>query len=173
MIHDQIEFDQAVKVAIDFAEKDKETLVIITTDHGNANPGIIYGKYVNENFDSIQKYTQTNQWIIKEIKPESSISKIKEIIEKGNGHSVSGADAKIVLEYYGGFHKEEGIYNYKKLPFKAFAEMQGKNKFCWLDHYGRFCGLCGTGHVWAGKRTFKIFCKKHRLTLFNAPGGRS
>jgi len=28
---------------MDFAEKDKEMLVIITTDHGNANPGIIYG----------------------------------------------------------------------------------------------------------------------------------
>ncbi len=39
LIHDQLAFDEAVKTAIDFAEKDKETLVIITTDHGNANPG--------------------------------------------------------------------------------------------------------------------------------------
>ena len=28
---------------MDFAEKDGNTLVIITTDHGNANPGTIYG----------------------------------------------------------------------------------------------------------------------------------
>jgi alkaline phosphatase len=32
-IHDQIDFEDAVKVAIEFAEKDGETLVIITSDH--------------------------------------------------------------------------------------------------------------------------------------------
>src|SRR5690606_36367239 len=40
LIHEQIQFDEAIKVVMDFAEKDKETLVIITSDHGNANPGI-------------------------------------------------------------------------------------------------------------------------------------
>jgi alkaline phosphatase len=36
LIHDQIAFDEAVKVAMDFAEKTKK-LLVITTDHGNAN----------------------------------------------------------------------------------------------------------------------------------------
>ncbi|PTS98665.1 alkaline phosphatase, partial [Flavobacterium sp. HMWF030] len=98
----------------------------ITTDHGNANPGIIYGKDANDNFDSIQKYTQTNEWILNQIKAESSVSQVKEIIEKANGHSVSDQEAKTVLSYYDGLHKEDGLYNYKKLPYKAFAEMQGK-----------------------------------------------
>lgn len=40
LLLDQIEFEKAVKVALDFAERDGETLVVITTDHGNANPGI-------------------------------------------------------------------------------------------------------------------------------------
>ncbi len=40
LMFDQLEFEKAVKVALDFAEKDGETLVIVTTDHGNANPGI-------------------------------------------------------------------------------------------------------------------------------------
>ncbi|MDP1589389.1 MAG: alkaline phosphatase, partial [Prosthecobacter sp.] len=40
LIFDQIAFDDAVKVAMDFAEQDGETLVIITTDHGNSNPGL-------------------------------------------------------------------------------------------------------------------------------------
>ena len=64
LLYDQVAHDEAIKVAIDFAEKDKNTLVIITTDHGNANPGIIYGKDANTNFDSIQKYKQTNDWIL-------------------------------------------------------------------------------------------------------------
>ncbi len=40
IMHDQIAFDDAIGVAMDFARKDGDTLVIITTDHGNANPGL-------------------------------------------------------------------------------------------------------------------------------------
>ena len=163
LIHDQIEFDEAVKVAIDFAEKDKETLVIITTDHGNANPGIIYGKYANDNFDSIQKYTQTNEWILNRIKPESSVSQVKEIIEKANGHSVSDEEAKYVLGYYDGLHKEDGLYNYKKLPYKAFAEMQEKiNSVGWIsmDHSADYVELAMFG---PGSELLKPFVKNTDL----------
>jgi alkaline phosphatase len=163
LIHDQLEFDEAVKVAIDFAEKDKETLVIITTDHGNANPGIIYGKYANDNFDSIQKYTQTNEWVLNQIKPDSSVSQVKEIIEKANGHSVSDEDAKYVLGYYDGLHKEDGLYNYKKLPYKAFAEMQGKtNSVGWIsmDHSADYVELAMFG---PGSELLKPFVKNTDL----------
>lgn len=163
LIHDQIEFDEAVKVAIDFAEKDKETLVIITTDHGNANPGIIYGKYANDNFDSIQKYTQTNEWILNQIKSDSTVSQVKEIIEKANGHAVSDDEAKIVLGHYDGLHKEDGLYNYKKLPYKAFAEMQGKvNSVGWIsmDHSADYVELAMFG---PGSELLKPFVKNTDL----------
>ncbi|PXY41049.1 alkaline phosphatase [Flavobacterium cheongpyeongense] len=163
LIHDQIEFDEAVKVAIDFAEKDKETLVIITTDHGNANPGIIYGKSANDNFDSIQKYSQTNEWILNQIKSDSSASQVKEIIEKANGHSVSDDEAKTVLGYYNGLHKEDGLYNYKKLPYKAFAEMQGKiNSVGWIsmDHSADYVELAMFG---PGSELLKPFVKNTDL----------
>ena len=163
LIHDQIEFDEAVKIAIDFAEKDKETLVIITTDHGNANPGIIYGKDANDNFDSIQKYIQTNEWILNQIKPQSSVAQVKEIIEKANGHSVSDEEAKTVLSYYDGLHKEDGLYNYKKLPYKAFAEMQGKiNSVGWIsmDHSADYVELAMFG---PGSELLKPFVKNTDL----------
>ncbi|MGV3618738.1 MAG: alkaline phosphatase [Fimbriimonas sp.] len=38
MIYDQIAFEEAVRVAIEFAEKDGETLVIITADHATGGP---------------------------------------------------------------------------------------------------------------------------------------
>lgn len=60
LLYDQVAFDEAVKVAVDFAEKDKETLVIITTDHGNANPGLFYGDKADKNFDSLQRVRHTN-----------------------------------------------------------------------------------------------------------------
>lgn len=164
LIYDQVAFDEAVKVAIDFAEKDKNTLVIITTDHGNANPGVIYGKNANTNFDSIQKYKHTNEWLLNEIHPTSTVAQVREIIEFANGSALSDDDAKTVLSYYDGLHKEEGgLYNYKKLPFKAFAEMQQKtNSVGWIsmDHSADYVELAMFG---PGSELLKPFVKNTDL----------
>ena len=163
VLYDQIAFDEAVKVAIDFAEKDKETLVIITTDHGNANPGIIYGKNANDNFDSIQRYTHTNEWILNTIMPTSTVAQVREIIDAANGSTISEANAKTVLSYYDGLHKEEGLYNYRKLPFKAFADMQKEsNSVGWIsmDHSGDYVELAMFG---PGSELLKPFVKNTDL----------
>ena len=164
LIHDQIEFDEAVKIAIDFAEKDQETLVIITTDHGNANPGVIYGKDANDQFDSIQKYKHTNEWILNGIHPDTSVSQVKERIEFANGAAISDDDAKTILSFYDGLHKEEsGLYNYKKLPYKAFAEIQKKsNAVGWIsmDHSADYVELAMFG---PGSELLKPFVKNTDL----------
>jgi alkaline phosphatase len=164
LIYDQIAFDEAVKVAIDFAEKDKNTLVIITSDHGNANPGIIYGKKANDNFDQIQSYTHTNEWLLNAIHSTSTTSQVKEVIEFANGTAITEEDAKTVLSYYDGLHKEEGgLYNYKKLPYKAFAEMQQKtNSVGWIsmDHSADYVELALFG---PGSQLLKPFIKNTDL----------
>jgi alkaline phosphatase len=163
VLYDQVAFDEAIKVAIDFAEKDQETLVIITTDHGNANPGVIYGKEANKNFDSIQNYNHTNEWILNEIKPTSTVAQVREIIDGANGSTITEENAKIVLSYYDGLHKEEGLYNYKKLPFKAFAEMQkATNSVGWIsmDHSADYVELAMFG---PGSDLLKPFVKNTDL----------
>lgn len=164
LIHDQIEFDEAVKIAIDFAEKDQETLVVVTTDHGNANPGIIYGKDANDQFDSIQKYKHTNEWILNGIHPDTSVSQVKERIEFANGTAVSDDDAKTILSFYDGLQKEEsGLYNYKKLPYKAFADLQKKtNSVGWIsmDHSADYVELAMFG---PGSDLLKPFVKNTDL----------
>lgn len=37
---DQIAFDEAVETCLEYQKKNPETLIIITTDHGNGNPGL-------------------------------------------------------------------------------------------------------------------------------------
>ncbi len=134
LIHEQIAFDQAIKVAIDFAKIDKETLVIITTDHGNANPGIIYGSNASNNFDGIQKYKKTNEWLLNQIHAQSSVAQVQELVLYANAQHIDPESAKNILSYYDGLHKEEGLYNYKKLPYKAFSEMQTKtNSVGWIS----------------------------------------
>lgn len=176
LIHDQIAFDEAVKVAMDFAEKDKNTLVIITTDHGNANPGVIYGKTANDNFDSIQKYTQTNEWLLNQIHAEDSEAKIKDLIQQVNGFSLTDEDTAHVKSYYSGLERgEEGLYNYKKLPFKTYSEIQKKyNSVGWIsmDHSADYVELAMFG---PGSENLKPFIKNtdiHYLMLEAAGVGK-
>ena len=134
LIYDQIAHDEAIQVAIDFAEQDRETLVIITTDHGNANPGVVYGKKANDNFDSIQKYKHSNEWILKGIGKEMSISQVKERVDYANNFTLTNDEAKLLLTFYSNLKTEKGLYNPRQLPFKALAEIQKKhNSVGWIS----------------------------------------
>lgn len=164
LIHEQIQFDEAIKVAMDFAEKNQDTLVIITTDHGNANPGVIYGKEANAQFDSIQKYTHSNEWILNAIHSDFTTNSLRDLVEKSNGLVLSEENANSILGYYTGLEKEDGgLYNFKKLPFKAFAEMQKKtNAVGWIsmDHSADYVELAVYG---PGSQLLKPFVKNTDL----------
>lgn len=163
LLYDQVAFDEAVQVAMDFAEKDKETLVIITTDHGNANPGVIYGKYANDNFDSIQNYKHTNEWILNGIGKESSVSNIKERVEYANGFALTTEEAEMLLSYYDSLQSEDGWYNPKHLPFRALAEIQKQhNSVGWISmqHSADYVELAMFG---PGSQLLKPFIKNTDL----------
>lgn len=125
LLFDQLAFDDAVAVAIEFAKQDKNTLVVITTDHGNANPGLIYGDKCNKNFDNLQNFKHTNEWVLQNILPNSSTSFIKEIVAENFGNlKLSDKEAAEIHSYYVSQDQEDGLYNYKKLPFKLLSEIQ-------------------------------------------------
>ena len=59
IVSDILAFDEAVKAAIEFAKTDGNTVVVVTTDHGNS--GITIGSsYYNENIESYDKATYEN-----------------------------------------------------------------------------------------------------------------
>ncbi len=164
LIFDQVAFDDAVKVAMDFAQADGNTLVIVTTDHGNANPGVIYGKAADANFDSISRYRQTNEWVLNQIKPDFTTSKVRELIEYAQATAITDEEAQTLLGHYSGLEKEDGgLYNYRKLPFRAFAEMQKKyNSVGWIsmDHSSDYVELAMYG---PGSGLLKPFVKNTDL----------
>lgn len=166
LLYDQVAHDEAIKVAIDFAEKDKNTLVIITTDHGNANPGIIYGKEANANFDSIQKYTQTNEWILNGIGKETTVKQTIERVEYANNFILNEKEAKEILTFYTDLKLEDGLYNPKHLPFKMLAEIQNKyNSVGWIsmDHSADYTELALFG---PGSDRLSPFIKNTDLHYF-------
>jgi alkaline phosphatase len=167
LLYDQVAFDHAIKVAMDFAERDKETLVIITTDHGNANPGIIYGKNANDNFDTVQNYKHTNEWLLNQFESDVTEKQLTEEIEQNNGFKIDSDDAKKLMSYYQGLEKENGgLYNYRHLPFEVFAAIQKKhNSVGWIsmDHSADYTELAMFG---PGSSALKPFIKNTDLHYF-------
>ncbi|WP_159023366.1 alkaline phosphatase [Formosa sp. L2A11] len=163
LIHDQIDHDEAIQVAMDFAEQDEETLVIITTDHGNANPGVIYGSDANDNFDAIQNYKHTNEWILNGIGKETSISQVKERVNYVNNFTLLDNECKQMLDYYKDIQTNDGLYNPKHLPFNILAEMQKKhNSVGWISmqHSADYVELAMFG---PGSQLLKPFIKNTDL----------
>lgn len=149
LLYDQLAFDDAVKVAIDFAKKDGNTLVVLTSDHGNANPGLIKGKNVDKDFDRLQLFTQSNEWILQGINPQDSIAKVQERIAAANaGVKVTDDQAKEILSYYQKAELEDGVYNPRHLPFRLLAEIQkGYTSVGWIsmDHSSDYTELAMFG----------------------------
>jgi len=173
LIHDQLAFDEAVKTVIDFAEKDQNTLVIITTDHGNANPGTIYGSDATRNFNSISNYKFTNEYILNSIHSDFNLQQMKDWIYETNKISLADDEAKHLLSFYSGLEKQEtGIYNYKKLPFKVYSEIQKKhNSVGWIsmDHSGDYVEVAVYG---PGKELLPPFIKNTDLHYLMLKAGQ-
>lgn len=162
LLYDQIAFDDAIKVAIDFAEKDKETLVIITTDHGNANPGLFYSDKADKKFDSIQRFKHTNDWILNGIDKRFTVRQVIERIEYAQGIVLQKSEASELLKHYRSLD-ETGIYNPRKLPFRYLAQLQEKHiSVGWgsMDHSGDYVELAMYG---PGSELLKPFVKNTDL----------
>ncbi|PKD42637.1 alkaline phosphatase [Rhodohalobacter barkolensis] len=71
LIYDQIAFDDTIKEVMDFTDGRDDTLVILTTDHGNANPGLSgLGSGYGDSpamLDTIQDYRHSFEWMYSEM----------------------------------------------------------------------------------------------------------
>lgn len=123
LLFDQLEFDAALKVALDFAETDGNTLVVVTTDHGNANPGLFYGSRADRNFDLMQKMRHSNDWVLKGLSREITVSDFVERVHFAQNFRISNDDAGAIVAEIQKLSVED-LKNEYKLPFKRFAEIQ-------------------------------------------------
>lgn len=165
LIGEQIQFDDALKVAIDFAEKDKNTLVIFTTDHGNAAPALLSGSKANANFDKIATYKQSNEWILNGITKDFTPAQIIERIEAAQGIVIKPEEALMILSNYY-LLGEGGIYNARKLPFQKLAQIQTPfSSVGWagMDHTAEFVELSMFG---PGSELLNPFVKNTDLHNF-------
>lgn len=109
MIFDQIAFDDAVAVAVKFVESNPDTLLIITTDHGNANPALNGDGpgYANADpfFETLLKATRTNNSILDMLNENDSVSRIREVIETYTSHAITVEEAGFLKQAMQGTYK--------------------------------------------------------------------
>lgn len=149
LIYDQIAFDDAIAVAIEFAEKNNDTLVVITTDHGNASPALIKSLKVDEKFDKVQKLKYTNEWVLNGIRKTDTPQQVIDRMFEAQGFAITKEEATELLTHYSDLDNE-GIYNAYKLPFKRLGQIQQSYTsvgWCGMDHSSEFVelGMFGPG----------------------------
>jgi alkaline phosphatase len=100
IVNDMLAFDDAVAAAHDFAQAHPDTLLVVTTDHGCANPGLtLYAKEGVKSFDRLAGAKHSFEWIESEASklPESSrLAHLPEIIEHATGIALSQPELAIL-----------------------------------------------------------------------------
>lgn len=114
LIYDQIAFDDAVKVVMDYTENRDDTLVILTTDHGNANPGLSgLGSGYRESpemLTTLHDYKHSFEWMYDELGYEWSdeslegitTKKIKDVVEYATQTQIDNEEALMIKRAFQG-----------------------------------------------------------------------
>ncbi len=97
------------------------------------------------------------------LKADFNLQQVKDWIKECNDISLSDDQAKQMLSFYNGLDKEDGLYNYKKLPFHLYSEIQKKNNnvgWISMDHSGDYVEVGAFG---PGKELLKPHLKNTDL----------
>jgi len=117
LVYDQIAFDDAIKEVMDFTDGRDDTLVIITTDHGNANPGLSglgsgYGDSPGM-MATLYDYKHSLEWIYGELGYHWSddslegvtVKKIQDMIEYATNTQITNEEAIMVKRSFQGIYR--------------------------------------------------------------------
>lgn len=125
LIYDQIAFDDAIAKVLEFTENRDDTLVIITTDHGNANPGLNgVGSGYSESeprFDRIAEFRHTNNWFLPQLDENSSVSRIRELVEYATKIEIRRDEAEILRKAYA--RDYENLHRMMSRPWPVMGQI--------------------------------------------------
>lgn len=101
LIAEQIDFDDALGVAIEFITRDPSILLIVTSDHGNGNPGLtLYEKAGNEGFTRLLSAAHSFEWIaarLTKARNEERQAALIQTVREGLGVTLRDHEADMVL----------------------------------------------------------------------------
>lgn len=164
ILYDQLAFDDAVGVALAFAEGRDDTLVVITSDHGNANPGLLSGSDANQKFERLLQFKHSNDWILEGLNASSTVNQIRERIEYANGQQISSTEAEALKAALEGSYRT--IYSPMQNPPEVLGAIMTnytKVGFVGDNHTSDYVELAMVG---AGMEDMPAFIKNTDLHYF-------
>lgn len=98
-VRDLVAFDEALEVCLEFQRRTPETLVVVTTDHGTANPGLNgTGSGYKEStplFANVLRASRSFEAMESELRQADSIPALQRVLEAGTGYRVPEAKATL------------------------------------------------------------------------------
>jgi alkaline phosphatase len=166
LVYDQLAFDDAIRVAYDFYEQyPDETLIIITTDHGNGNPALnAHGSRYDDSepmFDKLQEFRYTNNWIMRELDEGSSVAEILSRIGEASHLEFTRAQARILQSALRG--EFTAAYEMKARPLNVLGDLMSNYTavaFTGSVHTADYVELAATG---PGSETIGPFTRNTEL----------
>lgn len=118
LLRDQMAFDDALGVVLAFAENRDDTLVIVTTDHGNANPGLTeYTRTGRTNFLRLAEWKHSFEWMNRQLAgTERSPADHRRIIAEATTVELSDDELATVMRWRSG----ESV-----IPFRSLNKDHG------------------------------------------------
>ena len=132
LLYDQLAFDDAVGAALEFAAGRDDTLVIVTSDHGNANPGLngaggsftsrggSYGD-TQDCFDRVARFRQTNVWTLAGLGPESTAAQVRERVHAATRLEFETDEVEMLRQALRKEHREG--YRVRNAPLVAYGQI--------------------------------------------------
>jgi alkaline phosphatase len=132
LLFDQLAFDDAVGVAVEFAAGRDDTLVIVTSDHGNANPGLngTGGSFDSRGgsygdtlacFDRLTRFRQTNVWTLAGLKAASTADQVRDRVKEATDIALVDDEIELLRRALRKEHREG--YRVRNAPLIALGQV--------------------------------------------------
>ncbi|GKS12484.1 alkaline phosphatase [Paenibacillus chitinolyticus] len=112
VVQEMLDFDAAVKVAMEFAKKDGNTSVVVTADHETGGLSLSRDNIYEINVDAWDDQQKSSELIGGELNKAKTVEDVKALVAKYTGHTdLTDDEAKFILAGDGSSYKQEGAFN--------------------------------------------------------------
>lgn len=112
MVQEALDFDEAFKVAIEFAKKDGNTSVVVTADHETGGLSLSRDNIYELNVDLWNKQKNSSESLVTALNEAKTIADVKKIVANNTWITdLTNEEAQYILDGDGSSYKREGGYN--------------------------------------------------------------
>nr|WP_028546008.1 alkaline phosphatase [Paenibacillus taiwanensis] len=112
VIQEMLDFDAAVKVALDYAKKDGNTSVVITADHETGGLSLSRDDIYELNVNAWNKQKISSEQLGPKLKAVKTTAEIKQLVEKYTGYNdLTEEEAQFIIDGDKSSYAQEGAFN--------------------------------------------------------------